>query len=56
MDRFLERHNLPRWKQGEVENMNRSITSTKIEYVIKNLPKNKSAGPDGYTGLILSNI
>ena len=30
--------------------MNRQITSTEIESVIKNLPKNKSQGPDGYTG------
>ena len=38
MDRFLERHNLPRLNQEEIENMNRPITSTEIETVIKNLP------------------
>ena len=38
-NKFLEMHNLPRLKQEEVENMNRPITSTEIETVIKNLPK-----------------
>ena len=50
MDKFLEMHNLPRLKQEEIENMNRPITSTEIETVIKNLPTNKSPGPDGFTG------
>ena len=38
MDKFIERHNLPRLNQEEIENMNRPITSTEIETVIKNLP------------------
>ena len=50
MDRFLENFNLPRLKQEETEIMNKPITSTEIETVIKNLPKNKSPGPDGFTG------
>ena len=50
IDRFLEKHNLTRLKQEEIENMNRPITSTEIETVIKNLPTNKSPGPDGFTG------
>ena len=33
-----------------MENMNRSITSNEMETVIKNLPTNKSPGPDGFTG------
>ena len=50
MDRFLEKFNLPRLNQDEIEIINNPITSTAIEAVIKNLPKNKSPGPDGFTG------
>ena len=50
MDRFLEKFNLPRLNQEEIEVMRNPITSTEIETVIKNLPKNKSPGPDGFTG------
>ena len=31
MDKFLEKHNLLRLNQGEIENINRPITSTEIE-------------------------
>ena len=50
MDRFLEKFNLPRLNQEEIEIMNNPITSTEIEAVIKNLPPNQSPGPDGFTG------
>ena len=36
--------------QEEREIMNNPITSTEIGAVIKNLPKNKSPGPDGFAG------
>ena len=50
-DRFLEKFNLSRLNQEEIEIMNNPITSTEIEAVIKkNLPQNKSPGPDGFTG------
>ena len=50
MDRFLEKFNLPRLNQEEIEVMDNPIISTKIEAVIKILPKNKSSGPDSFTG------
>ena len=50
MDRVLEKFNLPKLHQEEIEIMSNPIKSTKIEAVIKNLPKNKSPGPDGFTG------
>ena len=49
MDKFLEKYNFPKLNQEEIENLNRPITSTEIEAMIKNLPKNKSPGPDGFT-------
>ena len=50
MDRFLEKFNLPRLNQEEIEIMNNPITSTQIETMDKNLPQNKSPGSDGFTG------
>ena len=46
----LEKLNLPRLSQEEIEIMNNPITITEFEAVLKNLPKNKSPGPDGFTG------
>ena len=50
MERFLEKGHLRRLNQEEIEIMHNPITSTEIEPVIKNLPQNKSPGPDGFTG------
>ena len=49
MDKFLEKYNFPKLNQEEIENLNRPITSTEIETVIRNLPANKSPGPNGFT-------
>ena len=50
MDKFLERYKLPKLNQEEIENINIPITSTEIKTVVKNLPTNKSPGPDNLTG------
>ena len=49
MDKFLEKYNFPKLNQEEIENLNRSITSKETETIIRNLPANKSPGPDGFT-------
>ena len=46
---FLEKYNIPKLNQEEIENLNRPITSTEIETIIRNLPSNKSPGPDSFT-------
>ena len=49
MDKFLENYNFPKLSQEETENLNRPITSTDIETVMRNLPANKTPVPDGFT-------
>ena len=56
MDRSLEKFNLPRLNQEEIEIMNNPITSTEIEAVIKNLPKNQKPRTRRLHSRILSNI
>ena len=48
MDEFLEKYNLSKRNQEEIENLNRPITSMEIETVVKNLLTNKSPGPNGF--------
>ena len=49
MDKFFEKYNFPKLNKEEMENLKRPITSTEIETVIRNIPANKSPGPDGFT-------
>jgi len=46
---FLEKYNFLKLHQEEIENLNRPITSTEIKIVIRNLPTDKSQGPDSLT-------
>ena len=56
MGRFLEKFNLPRLNQEEIEIMNNPITITEIEAVIKNLPKEQKPRTRWLHRIILSNI
>ena len=49
MDKFLEKYNFPKLNQEEIEDLNKPITSKEIQTLIRNLPANKSPGPDGFT-------
>ena len=49
MDKFLEKYKFTKLNQEEIEILNRPITSTEIETVLRNLPANKSPDPDGFT-------
>ena len=44
MEKFLEKYNLPRLNQEEIDKMNGPITRTEIETVIRRLPTNRSSG------------
>ena len=56
MDKILETHNLPRLNQEEIEKMNRPITSTEIETVIKKSSKKQKPRIRWLHRRILSNI
>ena len=56
MDRLLEKFNLPRLNQEEIDIMSNPITSTETEAVIKNLPKKQKPRTRELHRRILSNI
>jgi hypothetical protein len=49
MDGFVGRYHVPKLNQDQVNFLNSPITPKEIEIVIKNLPTNKSPGPDGFS-------
>ena len=49
VDEFLEKYNLPKLNQEEIETLKRPITSMEIKTLIRNLPTDKSPGPEGFT-------
>jgi hypothetical protein len=48
MDRFLDTYDHAKLNQEDINHLNRSITQNEIEAAMKNLPKKKSPGPDGF--------
>ena len=56
VDRFLEKFNLPRLNQEEIEMMNNPITNTEIEAVIKKSPRKQKPRTRWLHRRILSNI
>ena len=56
VDKSLEKYNFPKLNPEEIENLNRPITSTEIETVIRNLPKNKGPRRDNFTAEFYQNF
>lgn len=50
MGKFLERHQLPKHNQEEIDNMHRTIAIKETEFIDKNLPTQKILCLNGFTG------
>ena len=49
MDEFLDRYQVSKLNQDQINYLNSPITHKEIEDVIKNLPIKRSPGPDGFS-------
>jgi hypothetical protein len=48
MDNFLDRYQVPKLNQDQVNDLNSPISPKEKEAVINSLPAKKSPGPDGF--------
>jgi hypothetical protein len=49
MDNFLDRYQVPKLSQDQVNDLNRPISPKEIEAVINSLPTKRSPGPEGFS-------
>jgi hypothetical protein len=49
MDNFLDRYQIPKLNQDQINHLNKSIMPKEIEAVINSLPTKISPGPDGFS-------
>ena len=49
MDNLLDRYQLPKFNQDQIDHLNGPIISKEIEVVIDSLPTKESTGPDGFS-------
>jgi hypothetical protein len=50
MDNFLDRYQVPKLNQDQINDLNSPISPKEIEAVIQSLPTRKSPGPGGFSG------
>jgi hypothetical protein len=49
MDNFLDKYQIPKLNQDQINHVNTPVTRKEIEAVSKSLPTKKSPGPDGFS-------